>query len=328
MRCFVASICAIGLALWTGLPAAAQPVGNTITYQGELRSSGVAATGNADFVFRLYDAPSGGSQIGSTIVYNNTSLQNGRFSADLDFGAAFGANTRYLEIDVRHPAGLGSFVTLPQRQTVRAAPVALFALAGNEGPQGPAGPIGPTGPQGAPGPAGPQGPQGETGPQGPAGPQGATGSTGPAGPAGPAGPQGPEGPAGPSGIVTAVSNQGFCAVTSTNAFIGPTVQLTITSATQRVLVIASPTLGTSAAAATALDLYYGYQSTSPGSPVTPQGGGAINLQCPPNTRITFSVNGVITGLSPGTYLFGAVGKSASTGWNNNEWGHVSAMLMN
>lgn len=118
------------------------------TYQGRLQQSGQAYTGTADLVFRLYDQAAGGSQVGPTVSKSNWPVSDGLFQVDLDFGAAaFDGQPRYLEVLVDGTA-------LSPRQAVRPAPVALFALAGNEGPQGP---------QGDPGPAGPQGPEGPEG---------------------------------------------------------------------------------------------------------------------------------------------------------------------
>ncbi len=178
-------IVVLTLVCLTGGRSVAQST-DAITYQGELRKDGQVLNDTADMVFRLYDAATGGVQIGSSVSVNALMVIDGRFTASLDFGpGAFDGNARWLEIDVRSPAGSGSYTTLTTRQSVTAAPMALFALAGNEGPQGPpgpqgpqgdTGPQGPPGPQGDPGPQGPQGPQGDTGPQGPQGPPGADGS--------------------------------------------------------------------------------------------------------------------------------------------------------
>lgn len=182
-----------GLAVSTACYAQA-PVGNAFTYQGELRQAGAPVTGNADLRFRLYTAATGGSQVGPEVAMNAAAIANGRFTAPLDFGAGtFGNDARWLEIDVRNPAGSGNFVTLTPRQRLTAAPVALFALAGNQGP------IGPQGPQGVPGPVGPPGPQGATGQQGQQGVQGAPGQQGQQGPPGPQGAQGQQGAQGVQG---------------------------------------------------------------------------------------------------------------------------------
>jgi|GEM_PF-4927993 len=156
----------------------AQPLGTAFTYQGELSDGGTPASGTADLRFRLFDAATGGSQVGPTLVANAVSLTTGRFNVSLDFGAVFTGNRLWIEIDVRKPAGSGSFVTLSGRQSVSATPFALYALnPGPQGPQGPAGPQGATGPQGETGPQGATGAQGATGPQGPEGPQGPAGTT-------------------------------------------------------------------------------------------------------------------------------------------------------
>lgn len=116
--------------LLTARGASAQtPVGSALTYQGELRQSGNPVSGTADLRFRLYTADAGGAQIGSEISMTNAALTSGRFTAALDFGAsAFGPEARWLEIDVRSPAGAGAFVTLVPRQRVTPAPAAQFAL--------------------------------------------------------------------------------------------------------------------------------------------------------------------------------------------------------
>ena len=201
-RCFT-RICMSAIALFAGA-VFAQPT-TEITYQGELRKSGQAVNDTADLVFLLYDAATGGGLIAGPISVNSHTLIEGRFTVQLDFGeGAFDGGARWVEIDVRSPAGSGSFVTLATRQAVTAAPVALFALDGNQGPEGPPGPVGPqgdagpTGPQGDTGPAGPQGDTGPAGPQGPQGPQGVQGVQGDTGPQGPQGPVGPQGAPGDS----------------------------------------------------------------------------------------------------------------------------------
>ena len=159
----------------------------TITYQGQLRQSATPFTGMADLEFRLFDALTSGSQIGSTQTRDDWPVEDGLFQVELDFGlAAFTDQVRYLEIRVD-----GS--PLNPRQAIRPSPMALFALGGNEGPPGPEGDPGPEGP------VGPLGPQGDIGPAGPAGPQGDPGPAGPQGDPGPEGPAGPQGPEGPEG---------------------------------------------------------------------------------------------------------------------------------
>ena len=124
---------------------------STITYQGQLQQSGEPFTGLADMEFRLFDSLSAGGLVSGPLVVNEVPVEEGLFQVELDFGiSAFDAQVRFLDIRV-------DGVTLTPRQAVRPAPMALFALAGNEGPTGPAGPAGAPG---APGPAGPPGPAG------------------------------------------------------------------------------------------------------------------------------------------------------------------------
>jgi Chaperone of endosialidase len=111
-----------------------------ITYQGEVLQDGQLLNDTADLVFRLYDAPTGGLLIGVPVFINNLPVIEGRFTAQLNFGpGAFNTEARFIEIDIRSPAGAGSFTTLVTRQPVTAAPVALYALDGNPGPEGPPG---------------------------------------------------------------------------------------------------------------------------------------------------------------------------------------------
>jgi hypothetical protein len=129
-----------GLALVTGLLLAATvsaaSIGTTITYQGQLKQSGISVTGPADMVFRLFDDPTAGGQVGATLTFDGAggnpapvAVAAGLFKVDLDFGAAaFNGQERYLQIDVRYPAGGGAYTTLNPRQRITAAPYALFSL--------------------------------------------------------------------------------------------------------------------------------------------------------------------------------------------------------
>lgn len=184
------------------IACAGEPVGTGFMYQGVLRMSDEDVTGAADIRFTLYDAPTGGTAASVTLVALNIGVVQGRFNVELDFGAgAFNGQERYLQMDVRVPAGVGSYRPLSPRQHILAAPYALYAL--NGGLQGPPGPAGPQGPAGSQGPAGPQGLAGSAGPSGP------PGAAGPAGPQGATGPTGPQGPAGASPFTLSGSNAVF-----------------------------------------------------------------------------------------------------------------------
>ena len=101
-------------------------LGTGFTYQGQLTdTSGNPIAGPCDFQFSLWDAASGGAQVGSTQSKTNVSLDNGYFSAALDFGAtAFQGDARWMAISVACPTG-GSYTPLTGRVALTAAPYAL-----------------------------------------------------------------------------------------------------------------------------------------------------------------------------------------------------------
>ena len=78
------------------------------TYQGNLAEAGSAAEGPFDFSFHLYDAETGGSEVVGGVSHDDVPVNNGLFSALLDFGSSpFGGDNRWLEIRVRPGASMG-----------------------------------------------------------------------------------------------------------------------------------------------------------------------------------------------------------------------------
>jgi hypothetical protein len=123
---------AVMLVLLTGIAlaqdSAVSVLGMGFTYQGQLKSSDAPYTGACDLQFGLWDALSGGTQIGSTLTKANVSVLQGYFTVALDFGVGrFQGDARWLEIAVRCPAGSGSYTPLAPRQELTAAPYALYA---------------------------------------------------------------------------------------------------------------------------------------------------------------------------------------------------------
>ena len=100
--------------------------GTEFTYQGRLISNSVPATGFYDFEFSLSNAPSGGSQVGSTITQTGIGVTNGLFTTTLDFGSVFTGNSTWLAISVRSN-GIGSYVGLTPLQELNPTPYAIFA---------------------------------------------------------------------------------------------------------------------------------------------------------------------------------------------------------
>ncbi len=118
-------------------PAAVQAIGNAFTYQGRLTDSGAPANGVYDFVFGLFDATSGGTQLGAQVSLSDVNVVNGNFTAVLDFGAnLFDTGLRYLQIGVRPGTSEGEFTQLQPRRPIMPAPVAISAQQAQSLPPG------------------------------------------------------------------------------------------------------------------------------------------------------------------------------------------------
>lgn len=116
------------LALGCAAAQAQSPAGTAFTYQGQLKLNNVPVNNPADFIFKLFDAATGGTQVGADVPVANLAVSQGLFTARLDFGgSAFGGEARWLEVWVRSPAGGGSYTQLSPRQELTATPYALFS---------------------------------------------------------------------------------------------------------------------------------------------------------------------------------------------------------
>ncbi|HEX2838485.1 MAG TPA: hypothetical protein VHN77_10190 [Phycisphaerales bacterium] len=104
-----------------------------LTYQGELTSGGQAASVPHDLRFRLFDAASGGTQVGATLCRNDVHVTEGRFSTTIDFGQQFAPDApRFVEVEVRADNGadcssLGGFIVLSPRTVIAPSPRAVHA---------------------------------------------------------------------------------------------------------------------------------------------------------------------------------------------------------
>ncbi len=104
-----------------GASLAAAPLGTAITYQGQLKQDGIPVDGTANFVFRLFDAETGGTQVGSSAVRNGVAVVNGLFTVELDFGIeVFDGSARWLQTSVNG-------VPLSPRQSLMPTPYAVTA---------------------------------------------------------------------------------------------------------------------------------------------------------------------------------------------------------
>jgi len=97
------------------------------TYQGRLLFGDVPANGSYDFEFALFDADSGGHQLGATFPLSAVNVNNGVFSVRVDFGDQFPGSSRFLEIHVKQ-SGSGSYAVLSPRQAISSAPYSIKSL--------------------------------------------------------------------------------------------------------------------------------------------------------------------------------------------------------
>lgn len=110
--------------------ASAAPQIPDFVYQGRLEQNGIPADGTFDLSFTLFDAASGGNQVGSTINQANYPVTDGLFSVSLAFPGAFVGEQLYLQVSVEGTPML-------PRQAVATAPVSQFTLSGSvSGPAG------------------------------------------------------------------------------------------------------------------------------------------------------------------------------------------------
>jgi hypothetical protein len=130
-RSVFALVAALASGLFWVAPAAAQtPLSTAFSYQGLLKENGSAANGVYDFRFRLFDAAALGNQVGADVFVNDLTVTDGTFTAELNFGAQFDGQARWMEIAVRPGASPGAYTALNPRQSLTAAPYALYALGG------------------------------------------------------------------------------------------------------------------------------------------------------------------------------------------------------
>jgi hypothetical protein len=114
------------------ISAAARAQTTAFNYQGKLTDAGNPANGSYQMQFRLFDAISGGSQIGATISDVAVTASQGVFAVKLDFGAnALNGANRWLEIAVRHNSG-ESYTTLAPREQIASSPYSVRTLSAQQ----------------------------------------------------------------------------------------------------------------------------------------------------------------------------------------------------
>lgn len=98
-----------------------------ITYQGRLTDTSMPATGSYDMIFRIYDAPTGGTLLATAPMVTVSTL-DGLILATPDFPVGtFTGATVYLDVSVRH-TGATLYSRLTPRQQVTPAPLSMRSL--------------------------------------------------------------------------------------------------------------------------------------------------------------------------------------------------------
>ena len=101
--------------------------GTAFTYQGRLTDGTNLANGDYDFRFRLASDPQGNNLVGSAVVITNMPVNNGLFTAVMDFNAGiFGGSDYWLQVEVRSN-GVSGYTTLVPLQALTPTPYAIFA---------------------------------------------------------------------------------------------------------------------------------------------------------------------------------------------------------
>jgi hypothetical protein len=133
MKVLTRITCLLILALVAAGPGLAAPLGTGFSYQGQLIQGGMPVTGNVTLRFSLWDAVSGGAQIGASQIAASTPVTNGLFVVQLNDASQFGANpfngdARWLQIEVCSDVSCSAAPTvLTPRQPISATPYSRFS---------------------------------------------------------------------------------------------------------------------------------------------------------------------------------------------------------
>ena len=100
----------------------------SFTFQTTLPNEITPATGTFEMEFRLFDAATAGTQIGTTLTITEVAVKNRAFAVQLDFGAAaFPGADRFVEISVRRWSD-EPFTVIATRTQILSVPYAIRAL--------------------------------------------------------------------------------------------------------------------------------------------------------------------------------------------------------
>jgi trimeric autotransporter adhesin len=114
----------VSLAIYSAMILGVSAQTTEFSYQGLITDNNAPANGNYDLEFKLFDAATGGTLIG-TLQRSNVAVADGVFGVVLDFGA-FPPTNRFLEIGVRPPGG-SVITTLAPRVKLLSTPYSTQA---------------------------------------------------------------------------------------------------------------------------------------------------------------------------------------------------------
>jgi hypothetical protein len=102
--------------------------GTAFTYQGRLNDGGSPANGSYDLQFALFDAATGGHQVGGAVTNLAVGVTNGLFTTTTDFGPGiFTGSALWLQIGVETNGGGGNFTLLNKLQPITPTPYAIYS---------------------------------------------------------------------------------------------------------------------------------------------------------------------------------------------------------
>jgi hypothetical protein len=97
------------------------------TYQGQIKRAGALFDGTCNMRFTLWDAATAGVQQASYIVPAPVTVSDGVFAVEVDFGAQFKGDARWIQTETQCADDAG-YTTLP-RVALTAVPYALYSAA-------------------------------------------------------------------------------------------------------------------------------------------------------------------------------------------------------
>jgi len=122
-------VLALGVVVFGTGTSGAAVMGTAFTYQGRLMDANEAADGLYDFMFKLYDVPTDGNQVGIGVNTPDVDVIDGYFTVLLDFNdpCVFNGQAKWLEIGVRpgEQDDPNTYTVLTPRQEITPTPYAL-----------------------------------------------------------------------------------------------------------------------------------------------------------------------------------------------------------